>query len=128
MHSSRMHTVCCNGHLEGGCLPLGPRGLYTPQADTPQADNPPGRHLPPWTQRQIPPVDRQTPVKTLPFRNYCCKRQLQCKVYISAWKIVIPPKMIHLQGKREMWLTDLSTTPRCLCTRTDYYVKKLNGW
>ena len=28
----------------------------------------------PSVQRGRPPVDRQTPVKTLPFRNYCCGR------------------------------------------------------
>ena len=46
--------VCLEGCLPRGCLSAG--------------------YLPSPTQRQTPPVDRQTPVKTLPLRNYCCGR------------------------------------------------------
>ena len=64
MHSSRMHTAHFNSHLRGrggggvqGMSAPG-WGVYTPQTDT-RADTP-------------LLVDKQTPVKTLPFRNYCC--------------------------------------------------------
>ena len=62
MHSSRMHTVCCSGHLGGGggvclgrCLP---RGRVCPGGCLPRGEQ----------------NDWQTGVKTLPFRNYCCGR------------------------------------------------------
>ena len=94
MHSSRMRTVRCSGHDGGVHLP----GQTTPLAGHPPPGRPPGqRHLlgqttPLWADPPAqcmlgytplpcpvyagihPPVDRQTPVKTLPFRNYCCGR------------------------------------------------------
>ena len=51
MYSSRMRTVRCSGRLGRGGVSLG------------------GVHLNP-----SPPMDRQTPIKTLPFHNYCCGR------------------------------------------------------
>ena len=80
MYFSGMRTVRCSGRLgEGGCLPrrvgvcLG--GLLKEGVSrevSAQGDVCLGECLPGGCT--LPPVDRQTLVKTLPFSNYCCGR------------------------------------------------------
>ena len=78
MHSRKMHTACLlimgvfTGRVSGYvCVQwVCVRGVSTPY-------RPRGR--PPWTQRQIPPMDRQTPVITLP----CPKLRLRMVIRIS---------------------------------------------
>ena len=77
MHCSRMHTACLlTMGVSGGCVwrCVCPVRLCTGVCPPPR---PRGR--PPWTQRQTPPVDRQTPVKTLP----CPKLRLLTVIRIS---------------------------------------------
>ena len=78
MHSSRMCTAHFSGHLGGVCLGgVYPGGVYLGAGGVYPGDLP--RHPPdpeadtPLDPEVTPPprVDRQTPVETLPFRNYC---------------------------------------------------------
>ena len=81
MHFSRMRTTWFSGCIYRGDLPLGPEGclLLDPMGSLGPEDvclfdphplhhTPPPRHHTPFTTH--PPVDRQTPVKTLPFPKF----------------------------------------------------------
>ena len=62
VHSSRMRTVRCSSRLPGGVS--GQWGMSGPGVSACQG------------VYTFPPlVDRQTPVKTSPFHNYCCGRE-----------------------------------------------------
>ena len=86
MHSSRMHTVCYSGHLSCHAhpLPYTPPPMHVPTMHFPlHHAHPPLHHICPLHHAcplvltrpslpcMTPPVSRQTPVETLPFRIYC---------------------------------------------------------
>ena len=81
MHSSGMRTVRCSGRLPGGVSAWRvsargglPRGSLPSEVSACGGVSAQGRGCLPRGGVHLPPVDRQTLVKTWPFPNYCCGR------------------------------------------------------
>ena len=76
-----------------------PPWTETPQTETPWTDTPLNRHPPdrdPSGQRQDPPVDRQTPVKTLPSQtSFVGGNNVIYKCVWVSWLIVAEQKILY---------------------------------